>query len=989
MCVLFLRKLTDCVCKKKRRLSEKISLMVEPVASTISTGDAKSDDASNMQNDRTNALEMLGGIVVVTRQNKQQKLLKHLQESFFQECPLQESFFQESLLATCLEIVPYLSSGNDDPEKALGGTNAALERAKTHHMISQLITLRKANKPYLILEDSTKTLTPFFWNHISRFLVWGSTHDWSVCSLDCSKPNESDTKRWATPNWEIPTFLRQTIEHGISSGYLLHPSFAPTLAQFILQGSQVLTLEGITPEVRLNFYDKQIQNATNVWYTMVPGLLECVSPDNMQNKDVEATTHTAISGTTHSASVTNVANNDQKKTQFVFPDQSHVDRVLSTFTGPVNNSTDKVLFSKHIRDCALTLSKLPGATVSPVLKLAPLRFRVPGGNASICAMNDKSGYVMVVRRNNWFDGKLVGEPVLMNDNTIVVLDLQLQITRSSLLVDRTCRKKHSDAQWRGFEDVRIYHADRAVFYFTSTTFENEAGNSPQIGRGMAVYDEESHMWMVVRYTYLQRLVPAGEKNWLVFRDPNDQKTKVLYHWFPRFQIYELEAAESTSLSNRPLVDYASPSLARLYEGSCAPLWWAEKKTWVAMVHLSTTTDKQPWGQFYHRLILMDAKTLAPYAQSPLFLFCDDSINEYSCGMAWFPPRGLNEIVNESVNGNGNGNEKENSLVVSFGLGDRATRWVRIPLANTLNRDAFWTPLGWSQHNLASLASKRWWLAPPLLPQRMRLVGPSLSTGSEGIVLVTNTYNSTSLQNWWRTVSENAHAAKRSCWLLIRDKSSNKNNKNEILKHFAHFRDCICVVTEAEMKAANPLHVEASFTFETSIVLWWKWANAYHPQLCKHLSHVTFLHDSLIAVDTCATLDRIPTSLKHFDFLAKDVEPWSPANRNWYWWNETRSRWTTSDQTTPPINIADRWKCYQTVMRLSVRAIEKVLVPLLGQETAFGEVFLPTVCVRAGLFVGAIPNDCDVWSDTYGSETIQEINETTMKSIGFYGPVKRL
>jgi hypothetical protein len=146
-----------------------------------------------------------------------------------------------------------------------------------------------------------------------------------------------------------------------------------------------------------------------------------------------------------------------------------VDRQLAR-VGVVNNANDQELFCNDIPKVACNLSLVDNAMLISPFSLMPLANRSNGGNASICAMEDGQGFIMVCRRINWYEAKLHGDAVMINDNTVVVFDSTLNISYMGALYDFSRRAVDTNADWRGFENIRLYQANSVQFRFTCTTF---------------------------------------------------------------------------------------------------------------------------------------------------------------------------------------------------------------------------------------------------------------------------------------------------------------------------------------------------------------------------------------------------------------------------------------------------------------------------------------------------------------------------------------
>ena len=275
-----------------------------------------------------------------------------------------------------------------------------------------------------------------------------------------------------------------------------------------------------------------------------------------------------------------------------------------------------------------------------------------GGNTTILRYG-RDQYLAVVRQINWIDGRCTDpQGRLFNDNLVLVLDAEFAVVRQSRLIDATTRVKKPTG-WLGFEDLRLYEAIDGAFRFTCSNFENDGGLHPQIARGRAVYNASDNVWRVVWVQHWPRIATM-EKNWLpVVRHPDrltavdEHPLHVIYHWHPELHVLAVAAdgAHRTHLkqSTETLVGW------RLHEGSCVPLWDDVRAAWIAVVHVSADRPSNPQNNpFYHRLVLLQADTYKPIAQSPLFVLRQHGV-EYACGSCW------------SVD--------DRSLVLSFGEGD--------------------------------------------------------------------------------------------------------------------------------------------------------------------------------------------------------------------------------------------------------------------------------------------------------------------------------
>lgn len=109
------------------------------------------------------------------------------------------------------------------------------------------------------------------------------------------------------------------------------------------------------------------------------------------------------------------------------------------------------------------------------------------------------------------------------------------------------------------------------------------------------------------------------------------------------------------------------------------------------------------------------------------------------------------------------------------------------------------------------------------------------------------------------------------------------------------------------------------------------------------------------------LDPIDRYCDH-DFLATRVDLFTKENYTWHWWgpaadwrkvskNNDEKGWKILAQLKPPLAMCG--KSFLPISRYSRRYLD-VLAARLGQISAYCEVFLPSLCLQAGLKIGNLP-----------------------------------
>ena len=85
-----------------------------------------------------------------------------------------------------------------------------------------------------------------------------------------------------------------------------------------------------------------------------------------------------------------------------------------------------------------------------------------------------------------------------------------------------------------------------------------------------------------------------------------------------------------------------------------------------------------------------------------------------------------------------------------------------------------------------------------------------------------------------------------------------------------------------------------------------------------------------------------------DFLTTQAEPFSEANADWYWWTAYNGC---------GIDPGDSWKSFNPVSRYSRVAVQIIKIWIISGKLAHYELLVPSVCVRAGLTVESLGNNC--------------------------------
>ena len=306
-----------------------------------------------------------------------------------------------------------------------------------------------------------------------------------------------------------------------------------------------------------------------------------------------------------------------------------------------NISQDELKWNKNIYMTNFNLNLLKNATKSLNIEESG---EFISSTPSICLR----GYHLILNQryvNYRIDdnGQYVNRDKIRTRNAVAIIDISNPIWKNVQEFELKYNKSH-DSDYEGLEDIRISINDKNEIVYNA----NRGLSYHNIAVETGIIDLARESTMNDRILNIENQSTV-EKNWVLLPPSmEDEKQKIIYHWYPTIKIGEIDPINNTFMTTH---DISVPSSFKLLRGSTNGVK-IDDEIWF-FCHSVSYEERR---YYYHSIVVLDADTYKLKKYTPFFTLEGEKV-EYTLGFVYM---------------------KENdTLLIGYSIFDNSTKYLSI------------------------------------------------------------------------------------------------------------------------------------------------------------------------------------------------------------------------------------------------------------------------------------------------------------------------